>query len=788
MTLLSAPLQELARTRPQRTQLHLSIFQPRAVFKARVNNGSATRGDRTIPYDSVTLGSIADIESGMTLWVGTTEGSKDVGKIRIRSVNGSAFTISENSNIPWSDNLYLTVVRYWELWSIYPRIINDPSDIENVIFYKDYDIPYSNQNSILGTFPCAGSHQALFRGEQVYWSSTGTFNPLGDTLSFEWAFEGGTPTGSTLRDPGLVTYNTPGQFATRLMISGSSGMNDSTYRYVSVYDRPGQGSNTPIKKWAVSSIGGSRDEGGYRATFTVFEDVPIDENSVVILFSEDWYGSTKQSIGGNSPGNERIFFVGYVTRDTIRYNYQDSSVSFEVGSLTEIMKEALGFSVSVESKANPATWYELKDMDCRRAIYHYLKWHTTAMSIADFQFLGSDYKIQFFDADRASMYDAIDNLLRNTLIGKVVSDRQGKVWMEVDAKAYSNPTGSFSAAMEITKRDWMGEPVIQEEFSDRLSYLEMGGIAYSGVNTGTFSALLACAPGSAPSFRGSIDMPEGLALLSQSQLNQLVGNLFANTNSRLPKIDMDMANNFSNLDLAPQQSAKMTILESDTVRGIPVDGLYLPDEIQWRYDPKNQILLPEISFINLVSGPAGETVGIPESITDAGFDLGGFSVPQLQIPPLPILTIPPSLAAAVGNVISTGQYTQFMNDYGSAVYRFANLGFSYYLRGITVQTASVVANAVEIELALDESGIYIVLAHVTNFAPTGNGFDEVVVSQNGSTKYRNGNSGGSGNNVGVSVGGVIVGAGGDIIALTNSPTASCTAVLEASLTLVKISN
>lgn len=146
--------QQLAilRQKPQSTHLYLSIFQPVAIFKAQVNNASATRGDRVITFDSVTLGLYTYIQNGMTMWVGSTPGANDIGKVRVRSATSTQITVSENSNIAWADNLYLTVFRYWELWPVYPRIIQDPANAENVIFYKDYDIAYSNQNSILGTF------------------------------------------------------------------------------------------------------------------------------------------------------------------------------------------------------------------------------------------------------------------------------------------------------------------------------------------------------------------------------------------------------------------------------------------------------------------------------------------------------------------------------------------------------------------------------------------------------------------------------------------------------------
>lgn len=131
------PLQtDIIRSRPSNTQINLSIFQPRVIFKAKINNPSAQMGDRIIIYNSVSLGSIASIKSGMTLYVGTTDGARDVGIIRIRSVDGTQFIVSENNNINWQNGLFLTVIRYFDIWPVYPRIIQDPSNPVNVIFLR----------------------------------------------------------------------------------------------------------------------------------------------------------------------------------------------------------------------------------------------------------------------------------------------------------------------------------------------------------------------------------------------------------------------------------------------------------------------------------------------------------------------------------------------------------------------------------------------------------------------------------------------------------------------------
>ena len=63
-----------------------------------------------------------------------------------------------------------------------------------------------------------------------------------------------------------------------------------------------------------------------------------------------------------------IVFAGYIIDGTILYDWQEKSVDFEVGSPTEVMKNIEGFSVSVESKGTPATWFQLDDMNVEKSL------------------------------------------------------------------------------------------------------------------------------------------------------------------------------------------------------------------------------------------------------------------------------------------------------------------------------------------------------------------------------------------------------------------------------------
>lgn len=627
----------ISRLPNQSTDLYLSIFTPQVVMACLIS-GTMANGARDIAYKSVSTGTYTNIESGMTMLVGTSAGSDDLGKIRVKSATASNIVVAENSHINWPLATHLTVLKYWELWPVYPRIINDPGNAENVIFYKDYDIAYTNQNSVLGAFPCAGTHRAGFAGDSFYFSATGTSHLLGSALSYQWTFEGGSPSSSTSETPGNVQFSTAGQYVVKLVVTGANGSSDTTYRYVSIYNRPESSLlKNPIRKWAIDGLAGSRGEGGYSTTIRIIDETvqTIRDGDVVVIWSDDYYGGNHISLGGNSPNNSSIFFVGHISNGSIRYNYRTSTTEFQVASITDLMKLTEGFSVSVESKASPSTWFELLDMDGRRAIYHYLKWHSTALLFNDFQFLGTDQKIQFFDSDRESIYDAIDNYMRGTLVGKLVADRQNKLWAEVSAWATSNPTGSYPPIQSITKADWTGEPTIQERLTLPMSYLEMGGVAFSGTTTGTFSALISCAPGETPNVRGSVQRQQGMALASQVQLNELTGNMYANQVSKYPSINMTMAGNYNHLDIAPQESVDINIASGDTNLGVPIHAPYLIDSVSWSISPTSHIKIPSIELISLVNGKAGETVTIPDVPDSGGYSDfgGGFDFAPGKFPP-----------------------------------------------------------------------------------------------------------------------------------------------------------
>lgn len=642
------------RTHPHNTRLYLSIYQPSTVLAARVNDGSITKGARSITYDGVSSGSYLLIRSGMTLYVGSSAGAFDKGMVRVRSATSSVLTIAENSHISWADNDYLTVVSFFEINAVYPRIIQDPGDETNTLWYKDYDIEYTNQNAIQGTFINMGPHYAGFAGESVTFTASGTHHVLDESLTYSWVFEGATTTGSTAHTPGSIVWNTPGHYTVRLTAVGSSGSQDTSYRHVSIYDRPGQGANPPILNWELVSLGGSREQGGHVAKIKVYETLPVSrvrEGSLVVIFGESWYGGTAQSFGGNALNRGKTWFVGYVLRGSIRYDYRSSTVEFEIGSPTEIMKSAEGFAVSVQHTLDattlpsddiPSGWVTVEDMNIERAVYHYLRWHSTVLHCCDVEFIGTDRLLQYFDSDRTSLYDAVHSVLKSAWVGNLVADRQGKLWAERDIHIEPD---LYEQTLTLSSRDWMDEISLEETRMASVSFIEVGGIAYNGTG---YLALLSNAPGTAPAYRGSVQRIQGLALVDQTELNQIAGALFAQANVTYPSLDAKLVGSYAVLDIAPQVTLPVSLSATDTSRGITfTEKPFSISRIEWRYDPRAETMLPAVDLIEIAGSAGaetllvGDTVDIPDvpPTVNQGFDTGDIELPPFTFPGFDIPTL-----------------------------------------------------------------------------------------------------------------------------------------------------
>ena len=149
---MTAPELAYIRTDGQSSQLYLCIHKPAQVYTALVNQTFASLDEVVqVAYDTGS-GTLGDVLAGMTLWVSALGyGQCELGQCRIRTApDGTYFYLGENSDIPWVDNLFLSVMDEFGVWQR-----NLTIDTNNVA-YMDYNVSYTDQHLNCNPVPILG--------------------------------------------------------------------------------------------------------------------------------------------------------------------------------------------------------------------------------------------------------------------------------------------------------------------------------------------------------------------------------------------------------------------------------------------------------------------------------------------------------------------------------------------------------------------------------------------------------------------------------------------------------
>jgi hypothetical protein len=632
MSVPSATEQLLLGTRPHQTEVHLDIFNPVTVLTASVNDSDAAKGDRVITYDGAS-GSFSDVRAGMTMYV-------DDDLIRVVSITNTTVTVAENDYIEWTDDLTFTIRAFYLPWGVFPRITIDGNS--NPTFFKDFDVVYGNQNSVLDPLVCMGPNAAALLNEDtdevdIFYTSTGTVDMNGSGISsYAWNFEGAQITGTSDAIPGNVTYDTPGDFITTLTVTNNAGKTLTSRRHVLIR-------NDSRSQWGLESLEGNRESGSWQATIWIRHDVSdVVDGALLILHTSDFYGGTEQSIGGNAQGRSKTLFVGYIYGESIRYNATENVVTFTVFGLGAYINTLETMSARLQDKATATTWNEMTSLTIDRALFSFIRYQTNIMEVADVKLTNNTSPVQFIDFARGTILAVIKNLVQSAIKGLTSSDAQGTLYIEENIQTTEVANRNIPTTMELSRQFWMGEPEIRRRKRRVQSFVELGGIFYSGA-TGTFAAFLSGAPGITPSYHGTASRETGLIIGNEGQtwLNNFTGNYHALRNNQYPEVTFQMAGSLRVFDIAPQEFTQVTLNIEDTFLGIVWNPQrLLPLRVEYAYNPETFSLIPTVSYEAETDGPPGETILIPES---PPWDPPEMPLPPIQPIPRPI---PPVLGTA----------------------------------------------------------------------------------------------------------------------------------------------
>jgi len=148
----------------------------------------------------------------------------------------------------------------------------------------------------------------------------------------------------------------------------------------------------------------------------------------VIIFADDWYGSTRESIGPDDEtlaDRENILLVGYIADGSISRDSETGETSFDIVSVTELLKNRENYPVPVELATGADEWYKLPSLTVDRAAHHYVTWHTNLKLITDVYQSGDTHSLKAQDFIAGDGYSTIDTFFWDRIFARFLWYRLG---------------------------------------------------------------------------------------------------------------------------------------------------------------------------------------------------------------------------------------------------------------------------------------------------------------------------------------------------------------------------
>lgn len=619
----------------QKTDLYLTIHKPAVVYTALVNQ--TTFGDPVVQvaYDNGS-GTLADVKIGMTLYVGSSAGAYDLGMVRIRKTPGAAiFYINEDSEIPWANNLYLTVVDEIGLWQKH-LVMSGP------VIYMDYDVSYTDQHKYLNPAPVMGANAVLWLdGDSVNFEpDAGDSWVLGSTISsYLWSAPGSSATSGLNTATPTITYNAAGTYRVSCTVTATNGKTTTGYRYVFVYDDD----NLPATNFELLSCAGNYESGGWEFSVRMFDEADdVRDRSMVILHARDWYGLEEGSIGPID-GCENVIVMGWIAGESIHWDPEENYVTFDVRGPQAWFGQIPAYPVGVEySGSDPTEWTSVLNLTVDKGLFHLLHWRSTATIMMDVILPGDTQYAPSVEAQVGNLWAQMTSIAEQMILAKPVCDRYGRLYVQVDTQYLGGSDRSeIPAVMTLTQDDLRENANITRETVQQAAHVEASGFAFNG---STATPLISKAPGRTYGRFGETIPVEQLLIPSQTRLNELAALIWARKNNPYPNVDLQLAANNRLVDVCPRQRLILSIGANDTVRGIVlVNQKLLPRRVEYEYDPNAGFLIVNVECEGeTYTSVVGETIPYVPPPAIGTLPIG--TLPDIRIPPLsplPNITFPP---------------------------------------------------------------------------------------------------------------------------------------------------
>lgn len=582
MPAISAPNLNLLRNTQHRAAVYASPLQPRTLWTAQVNDGTIQREARTIVFDTGSGSNFSWIEEFQTVWVGTAAGLHDVGIAQVRSIASgdggvTGTLVVEANEINWADGDHLTFKHNYELRAMYPRLDS------SFVFWKRYDIAYSDQNVNINPVCIAGPHQAGFMvgGSISFDIPIGQSYAMANGASISSRSVTVLPSAGVTVNPyaaGVITVDitVAGQYWARCSVTDSNGKTTVTFRCLFAHNPSPTSSDYPYLVEEVD-LNGSWQGGGWDASFSTMDTVPITafpDETLVLLWQKAWYGDTQTDVSLLDQG-ANLLIAGYLVKDTIsKVKEKGGASNFELVTIQTKLANLPMYSISLEATdaGSVDTWYKHDKtvMDAGHILFHIYYWHSTLLQVCDFLDLNSNNILRkYADLEADNLYGMGDTLVKNNgIYAHIVCNKAGQMGMKRDVVYLDDASRAAAAVVaDLEEEDLLDPLTIVHNPERRVSFIFVSGFYYDGT---TASPVGSTAPSNWPARvgRGMLDV-ERQMLSGQTHSNQLSGQIFAVENNPYPEVRATFQGNYLGvLDIFNQEWWQLDILSGDTNRQI----------------------------------------------------------------------------------------------------------------------------------------------------------------------------------------------------------------------------
>lgn len=527
-------------------------FCPREiVFQAEVVNDERhykTNGIHTLSYDTVTFGAYTDILVGYTVDIGTTPGSSDIGKVRVRKAPTSTklyIGLISPGELPVTGGHHITVREERMIWQKMPLGFTD--DTVSTM-RKDYDISYTNQNdskypkaNIIAK-PCGYADPGeTFR--TVLLDGGDSEDNFPEVPTFTWDIVDGTLLpGYDLNDREIEATFPVSRYwrYVSLTILQDDGKTDTQYFPIIVDDG--------TRAFVDFRITSSETDIGRTMSFTVFGDTSSANGieKTQAIFCEEPYFKDDSDI----PFEYIDQFIGWIPRGLTSLQARSGTFSFDILGPLPWLELIGGYGETIKYSDAPEEWDERLNLNGYEMIEYVLRWNTNAFEVCSF--------ITHINSNRVPDVTATDGSITSQCLAIAEGERMAyfRSYDVADMRLFRIEPfmkvigeRSFSdAIIEISQRHLTNDPPVEfpEEFM-----IASGSVTAEGHNIGNGKEkkVAAIAPGKISSYGpDDITAPyQSLPVLNPvNEIREFSGHYWKYLNGQNPPFTLPLS---ANLDV-----------------------------------------------------------------------------------------------------------------------------------------------------------------------------------------------------------------------------------------------